>query len=92
MAVRSLLALMVLLFCLAEVSSDPKMDTEIPRVFQARLGPCCASCCERWKQEAPARHRYCDGFETAIVEGYARRDAVFTQGLICATGPVAPAV
>jgi len=27
-----------------------------------------------------------------IVEGYASRDAVFTQGLICATGHVAPAV
>ena len=27
-----------------------------------------------------------------IVEGYARRDAAFTRGLICATGPVAPAV
>ncbi|KAJ6882176.1 snakin-2-like [Populus alba x Populus x berolinensis] len=37
MAVRSLLALMVLLFCLAEVSSDLKMDTETPRVFQLML-------------------------------------------------------
>ncbi|KAI5569149.1 hypothetical protein POPTR_012G076700v4 [Populus trichocarpa] len=34
MAVRSLLAMMVLLFCLAEVSSDLKIDTEIPQVFQ----------------------------------------------------------
>jgi hypothetical protein len=87
-----------------------------------------AACCERWKQEAHARHRYalfcfflssfdtyCDGFnplymecliapfhfyicnisfsiDLQIVEGYASRDAVFTQGLICATGHVAPAV
>ncbi|KAL9372638.1 hypothetical protein Peur_034882 [Populus x canadensis] len=117
MAVRSLLALMVLLFCLAEVSSDLKIDTEIPQLV-VRGGN------RRLMQDIgtpyfvfflPSFDTYCDGFnplymeclialfhfyifnisfsiDLQIVEGYASNDAVFTQGLICATGHVAPAV
>jgi len=44
---------------------------------------------------APFHFNICNisfSIDLQIVEGYASRDAVFTQGLICATGHVAPAV
>ncbi|CAB4280845.1 unnamed protein product [Prunus armeniaca] len=49
-AVRVILWLGVFLFCLTEVSSDIKIEEELPHLAQA-------TCCERWKQTANARHR-----------------------------------